>query len=175
MVFGVVALAAFALLEPVLVVNGVVAGASGFVLSGLGKPSQYYVDGGGVPHLHFEGGVLSAGVVDAEFSGLCSGKLELAVLLGVLVASRDRSWAARVLGFLCGVVVVFCFNVFRVVASLLASGSAWLGLVHDFLFRASLVLVVVVFYWAWYSWLSRTRFFGGAWLWRFRGMKRLRG
>lgn len=158
-IFGVVALVASFALQYVSVLNFVAAGSTQAVLGALGRPSVLQTDASGLPHLFFEKGVVAAGAVDAEFNDLCAGKIELAVLLGIIVASIDRKRRARALGFVLGALLFFLFNPLRAAFTLLFAGSAWLGIIHDVFFRVSLVFIIVVYYALWYSWLSHKNFF----------------
>lgn len=103
----------------------------------------------GSPHLI---GVNAGGVsFDAELVELCWGKLELALLAGVIAASRDRSRRERVKGIAVGgAVMLFAFNPLRISVSLLYVNA----FVHDVLFRIFLVATLVFYYALWYAWLS---------------------
>ncbi|MEW5954987.1 MAG: exosortase/archaeosortase family protein [Candidatus Micrarchaeota archaeon] len=152
-VFLAVSFVAWLVLSATALPNVVAAHSSNALLSLFGTAGQVsFADG--VPHLVFAEGVLSSKAVDAEVSGLCSGALELAVLLGIIAASEDRSWRKRVLGALGAVAVVLVFNPLRIAVTLLYADSAWLSAVHEVGFRVSLVVLIVFYYAVWYHWLS---------------------
>ncbi len=92
---------------------------------------------------------------EAEINSLCAAATELAVLLGIVVASRDRSWKHRAKGVFAGVALVFLFNPLRIAGTLYFFNSQNIlasSLLHDVLFRASIVVFIVTFYAAWYFW-----------------------
>ncbi|MFH1106703.1 MAG: hypothetical protein V1787_02305 [Candidatus Micrarchaeota archaeon] len=139
-------LPAFFLLQPVRELN-LFAAWSGQQLLGLlfGIPSLLAVSGG-FP-------VLDLGGFSAEFVDLCSAKLELAVLFGIVFASFEKPLAYRLKGFLAGAAFLFAFNALRIALTLRAFSSSdllWSALLHDVLFRASLVVGIVTFYALWY-------------------------
>ena|GEM_PF-2300175 len=101
-------------------------------------------------------GYSNGGWFDAEIAGLCSGALELAVLAGMIAATRDKPLKERLKGIVAGGIAILVFNPLRIAATLLFSGSPALALVHDVLFRLSLVIVLVTFYATWYFWVPRT-------------------
>ncbi|OIO24931.1 hypothetical protein AUJ14_05330 [Candidatus Micrarchaeota archaeon CG1_02_55_22] len=87
---------------------------------------------------------------DAEINSLCGGAIELAVLLGLVAASRDRSLPKRLVGIIAGVVAVLIFNPIRIALTLSLYGSPSFVLAHDVLFRISIVAIVLGVYAAWY-------------------------
>ncbi|MFA6048558.1 MAG: exosortase/archaeosortase family protein [Candidatus Micrarchaeia archaeon] len=91
----------------------------------------------------------------AEIGQLCAASTELAVLLGIIVASRDRSWAYRLKGILAGFALVLVFNPVRIAVTLLfydARSPVASSLFHDVLFRVSIIVFIVAFYGVWYYW-----------------------
>jgi len=98
-----------------------------------------------VPHL-------ANAALDAEIGELCWGRVELAVLLATIAASEDRSLRQRAAGVVLGVIAVIgVFNPLRIALSLRFLSE----FVHDFLFRVTLLAVLVGFYAFWYLWLTR--------------------
>lgn len=108
-----------------------------------------YASTEGFPHLQ---GIANGVAFDAEISELCSGKLELAVMAGLLLASRDKPLAERMKGIALGAFLLLAFNPFRIALTLASVGTPYLAIVHDALFRVSLVILLVVFYAFWYYW-----------------------
>jgi len=152
-IFLAVAFAAWLVLSATTLPNEVAAHSSNALLSLFGK-SGSVTEQEGVPHIIFSEGVLSPKKVDAEVSGLCSGALELVVLLGIIVASEDRRWRKRAAGLLGALAFVLVFNPIRIAVTLLYANSAWLSAVHEVGFRVSLVVLIVFYYAVWYYWFS---------------------
>lgn len=152
-IFLAVSFAAWLVLSATALPNEVAAQSSNALLSLFGK-SGLVAEQDGVPHLVFAEGVLSSSAVDAEVSGLCSGALELAVLIGIVVASEDRSWRKRAAGAVGALAVVLVFNPIRIAVTLLYADSAWLSALHEVGFRVSLVVLIVFYYAVWYYWFS---------------------
>lgn len=86
----------------------------------------------------------------AELGQLCGGGLELAILCGSVLASRDRSLRDRLKGILLGFLVEAIFNPLRISITLTTVGTSLLPTIHDVLFRALLVIVLVGAYALWY-------------------------
>ncbi|MFH0834947.1 MAG: exosortase/archaeosortase family protein [Candidatus Micrarchaeota archaeon] len=97
---------------------------------------------------------------DAEIGDLCWGRVEIAVLAGIIMASWDRKLGERLKGVLLGIAVLLVLNPIRIAVSLAAfnpQNSQASALLHDFLFRITLVVVLVTYYAVWYYWLSKKR------------------
>ena len=90
---------------------------------------------------------------DIEINDLCSGVTELAVIFASIMASYDVELRKRFFGVFFGFLVVFLINPLRITATILIfQKSEVLGvLVHDFLFRISLIVIVLVYYVFWYN------------------------
>jgi len=101
---------------------------------------------GGFPGLQVEGFGYPVQVND-----LCAGKLELAVLFGIIFATTERSLAKRLWGFLGGAAVAFALNPVRIGLSVVFFSP----IVHGVLFRMVLVLVIVSYYAVWFLWSGR--------------------
>lgn len=105
--------------------------------------------------------VIRVGDVDGVISNLCAGDLEIALVLAVVLSTWDRTWKQRFVGSVSGILLILIANPIRI-ATVLAAG-AWFNwdfssIVHDILFRLMLILVIVVFYFAWY--VKYEKFFG---------------
>ncbi|MCD6414615.1 MAG: exosortase/archaeosortase family protein [Candidatus Diapherotrites archaeon] len=92
-----------------------------------------------------------------EILPLCVGDLELAILIGAILATEDRSWRNRFVGAIAGFLFVLLINPIRI-ALTLASG-VWFGapvmvFLHSLFFRLTLLVVLVGFYWFWYVGVS---------------------
>ena len=83
-----------------------------------------------------------------EINEACWGRLELAVLFAVIMASEDRSLQKRLRGSALGAALAtLAFNPLRITVSLVTLDE----LVHDVLFRASLLIAIVGYYAWWYK------------------------
>lgn len=98
---------------------------------------------------------LKGSEVSAEINDLCSARIELSALFAVIFSSIDRSIRKRLLGVFFAFFFVQFVNGLRISLTLLFTSSpVFLALVHELLFKTSILLIVVFFYGAWY-WLSR--------------------
>ncbi len=102
--------------------------------------------------------VLSNGVYSVQIISLCSGVLEISVLAGIILASMDVSFKNRLKGFALSVFFVEVINVSRIVLSVLAMGSEAFVFFHDFLFRLTLIIGIVLFYFFWYVLVEKQGF-----------------
>ncbi|MFH0714064.1 MAG: exosortase/archaeosortase family protein [Candidatus Micrarchaeota archaeon] len=117
-----------------------------FFLTLLGKSASLVFTGSPLfPHLLIPGG-------DIEISDLCSGALELALLIGFISASADRSVNYRIKGIVVGVVFFLLFNAARIAFTINSFGTAAFVPLHDVLFRLTLIIGLVTFYAVWYYW-----------------------
>ncbi len=93
-----------------------------------------------------------------QISWLCTGVLEILVVISAVLASFGIGWKKRVAGALGAVAVGFAFNQARVVASIMiiiALGAKNAELAHDLLFRVALFAVVAGYYAIWLWWAAR--------------------
>jgi len=88
-----------------------------------------------------------------QINDLCAAKIELAVLFGIIFATTDRTMRHRAYGFLTGSLLALLFNPVRIGLSILFFNP----IIHDILFRTTLVLAIVSYYALWYAWLSAPR------------------
>jgi exosortase/archaeosortase family protein len=102
--------------------------------------------------------ILTNGFYSVQIIGLCSGILEISVLAGIIFASMDVSFRNRVKGFVLGIFFIEIINVFRIVLSVLALGSNSFVFFHDFLFRLTLIIGIVMFYFFWYVLVEKQGF-----------------
>ncbi|MEK6820990.1 MAG: exosortase/archaeosortase family protein, partial [archaeon] len=87
-----------------------------------------------------------------EISALCSGMLEMILLASAILATPIRTVRARILGVVAGVGVLYVFNLFRMVVTLLQlehTSLAFATLTHDVLFRLVLIVGFALVYWVW--------------------------
>jgi exosortase/archaeosortase family protein len=90
--------------------------------------------------------------VTAQILPVCIGDFEIAILVGAIAATSDRSLRERIAGAILGAGFVLAVNPVRIALTLAALplGTATVELIHSVLFRATIALVVVGFYAAWY-------------------------
>lgn len=89
----------------------------------------------------------------AQIVDLCSGKIELAVMFGIIFASFEKKLNYRIWGFLAGLFVMLLFNSIRISTTIYLfdiGNLEWSAALHDFLFRMFLIVVIVTYYAIWY-------------------------
>ena len=92
----------------------------------------------------------------AKIVGLCTGSLELALLVGAVLATEDRTWRQRLWGVVFSIASLYIINIVRVGISL--ASAVWYGwsfaeLIHTVLFKFFLVFAIVGLYAIWYLWI----------------------
>jgi len=86
-------------------------------------------------------------------SRLCSGDIETALLISLIIASLDILLVWRILGVLVGTVLLLSINPLRIALTLAItknSGMATGDLYHNIIFRLFLFVILVLYYFAWY-------------------------
>jgi exosortase/archaeosortase family protein len=100
---------------------------------------------------------LEAGSV-IQISELCTGTMELFIVVGAIIASLGISWRRRLIGTGAAGIAVILFNHVRIVfTSLLILGTGDLALIdftHNVLFRVFLFVTVAGLYIAWFYWAA---------------------
>lgn len=89
---------------------------------------------------------------------LCTGLLELCVILSAVLATPGVEFRKRTIGAIAATVVLVLFNLFRIVSSILIIHFFGLDIgnfSHDLLFRAFLFLTIAGYYWAWTGWAGK--------------------
>jgi exosortase/archaeosortase family protein len=92
--------------------------------------------------------------VDFVISRLCSGDVEIALLVSLLLASFDVLLVWRLVGALLGAVFLFLMNPLRIALTLLLtkdSGMETGDFYHSIIFRLFLFVLLVLYYFAWYK------------------------
>jgi exosortase/archaeosortase family protein len=123
-------------------------------------------DGMGVFHAEIVGSLLGiqtsgnivtmpvqGNLVDFEISRLCSGDIEIALLVSLLIASLDVLLIWRILGSLIGSFLLLAMNPLRIVVTLMItrdSGMEAGDFYHSVIFRLFLFVVLVLYYFVWY-------------------------
>jgi exosortase/archaeosortase family protein len=139
----------YAVLTPLRELNGIAAYSTKALLSLAGKEVgvEWRQD---VPFLTGFG-------VDAAITDLCAAKIELAVLAGIVFASFDRTLRQRFHGFLVGAAFALVLNPARIATTLVffnPNSLVFSTVLHDVVFRISLIAAIVGYYALWYYWLS---------------------
>lgn len=91
--------------------------------------------------------------VAAQINNLCVGDIAIALLLAIVLATWDRTWWQRIWGCIFGFVLILVVNPVRIAVVLAAGHYAdWstADLTHDVLFRVSLIIIIVLYYYVWY-------------------------
>jgi len=89
---------------------------------------------------------------------LCAGIIEFCLLASAILASKGISLKKRATGFFLSIPLVIFFNLFRIIVTslfIIYSNLFWATLVHGFLFRIFLIIVVIGFYYFWFRWSNR--------------------
>jgi exosortase/archaeosortase family protein len=145
--FAVLSLTAYLLLGSSHQLKEIAAGSSALLLDVSGK--QATVD------YAFSDPVIYLDGVSARIADYCSAGIEVAVLFGIVFASEDRTFKRRLAGFAAGTLLILVFNAIRIflVLYFFSSSSPTISsILHDVLFRASIVVFLATFYAVWYYW-----------------------
>ena len=94
----------------------------------------------------------------AELNEACSALVEIAVLLGIVFASFEKTLVYRFKGFAAGLLLLLILNPVRIALSIIFLDP----LVHDVLFRVTLVIVIVGFYAVWHYWAELAKWLKGS-------------
>ncbi|MBU1198023.1 exosortase/archaeosortase family protein [Candidatus Micrarchaeota archaeon] len=144
--FLVLSIPAFLLLQNLSLLNLIAAYSSAFLLSTVFHLPAHVLPSNPYP-------IIGMSTFMVEIIDLCAAKVEIAVLLGILMATFEKSLSYRVKGFLAGLLAIFIFNAFRIALTVHFFANNQLTasiLFHDVLFRLSLVLFLVTYYILWY-------------------------
>jgi exosortase/archaeosortase family protein len=91
--------------------------------------------------------------VDFAISQLCSGDIEIALLISLLIASLDVLLIWRVIGAFIGAGFLLLMNPIRISITLLVTKDSGLeagDFYHTIIFRLFLFVLLVVYYFVWY-------------------------
>ncbi|MBS3070064.1 exosortase/archaeosortase family protein [Candidatus Micrarchaeota archaeon] len=92
----------------------------------------------------------------AELNEACAALVEIAVLFAIVFASFEKSVRERAKGFVAGAALLLVLNPIRIAASVIFIDP----LVHDILFRITLIITIIGFYAFWhYGPLARRKSF----------------
>jgi len=145
--FALLAGAAFLLLGGSHALKSIAAGSSAFLLGLSGR--QAVVD------YSLSDPTVSFGSSIAHIADYCGAGIEIAVLFGIVFASEDRTIRRRAIGFATGALLILAFNAIRIYLVLFffsSSAPTASAILHDVLFRASIVVFLATYYAVWYYW-----------------------
>jgi len=90
-------------------------------------------------------------------SWLCSGILEIIILVSAILASFGVSWRKKAIGVIVAITSGYLFNIIRIIITIiiiLSQEQAVFELAHDLLFRATLFIYIVAIYVIWFYWAN---------------------
>ena len=91
-------------------------------------------------------------------SWLCSGVLEIIILVGAILASFGISWKKKAIGAIAAIIIGYLFNLLRIWITLniiMGQNAQVFEIAHDALFRAVLFVYIVVVYVLWFIWANK--------------------
>lgn len=91
--------------------------------------------------------------LSAEIVDLCSGKIEIAVMLGIILGSFEKKRDYRIRGAIVGILLLLAFNALRISTTVYffdIGNLQWSAVFHDVLFRIFLIVVIVTYFAIWY-------------------------
>ena len=102
---------------------------------------------------HSSGSVVVFNDQRAVIVELCTGILELSILIGAVIASEDRTIRQRTIGMLYSIVGTYIVNILRIGISL--ASAIWYGwkfaeIIHNVAFKFFLIIIVLGMYSVWY-------------------------
>jgi len=96
---------------------------------------------------------ITVGKVTAQITNLCAGDLEIALITAIILSTFDRTWKNRAWGVLFAWLLILIINPLRIFAVLAVgyyTSWQWADFTHDVLFRLTLLVVIVFYYFIWY-------------------------
>lgn len=87
-----------------------------------------------------------------EISALCSGLMEMILLVAAIAATRNASMRKKIIGIIVGVLLLFAWNIARMlitIQQLLHTSLEFAEFTHGVLFRVMLVLGFALIYMLW--------------------------
>ncbi|MBT4870373.1 MAG: exosortase/archaeosortase family protein [Candidatus Diapherotrites archaeon] len=91
-------------------------------------------------------------------SWLCSGALEIIILVSAILASFGIGWRKKVIGAIVAVILGYVFNLLRIFVTLniiMSQNEAVFEIAHDTLFRLVLFVYIIVVYVLWFIWARK--------------------
>lgn len=93
-------------------------------------------------------------------SWLCTGALEIIILVSAILASFGVGWRKKAVGVIGAVVLGVVFNLLRIVVTvniILSQNVQTVELAHDLIFRLVLFVYIVALYVGWFYWAMNTK------------------
>lgn len=92
-------------------------------------------------------------------SDVCTGLLEIIVIVAAIAASVGIDWRKRLLGVAAAIGIAFTFNIARIVSTVLiivnSSSLELIEFAHNVLFRVFLFVVIAGIYFFWFNWATK--------------------
>jgi len=93
-------------------------------------------------------------------SWLCTGILEIIVLISAILASFGVEWNKKIIGAIVAIILGAVFNILRIVVTIfiiLSQNIQTTELAHDLLFRIILFIYIVGVYVLWFNWAVKEK------------------
>lgn len=90
-------------------------------------------------------------------SWLCTGILEIIILISAIIASFGVKWKEKVVGIIAAIILGVIFNILRIwvtINLLFSQNVATVEIAHDALFRIILFVYIAVVYIIWFYWAA---------------------
>jgi len=91
-------------------------------------------------------------------SWLCSGVLEIIILVSAILASFGVSWKKKFIGIIIAAIIGYVFNLLRILVTLniiLTQNAQVFEVAHDVLFRVVLFVYIIIVYVLWFNWAKK--------------------
>ncbi len=101
-----------------------------------------------------------AGGKNIIISWLCTGVLEIIILICAIIASFGVNWKEKWAGIALAIILGIVFNIIRIWATInliFSQNTATVEIAHDALFRIILFIYIAVVYIAWFYWAANKK------------------
>ncbi len=91
-------------------------------------------------------------------SWLCSGVLEIIILISAILASFGISFKKKLIGIIVAIISGLIFNFIRIFITLqiiMMQNAQVFEIAHDLLFRLTLLLYIIIIYVLWFNWANK--------------------
>jgi len=86
---------------------------------------------------------------------LCTGILEMIILISTIIVTFKIGFREKIIGIISAIIIGHLFNLLRIIITIniyLTQNSTVLEFAHDFLFKATLFLYIIIVYVFWFYW-----------------------
>lgn len=93
-------------------------------------------------------------------SWLCTGVLEIIILVSAIIASFGVSWRKKIIGVIAAAILGALFNLLRIwvtINLILTQNTQTVELAHDMLFRFILFIYIFAVYVIWFYWAAKEK------------------